>query len=876
MKRLAQLALVLAAAALTALGQFSITTTSLPPAIIGQPYPAVVLKTANDPGPVLWDFLPAGSGPPGFVIGPASPGQPSSTGTFCYGFGTQGPPVCNGAVSSGSTSYSFSVQATSVTTGKTAFTEFSLPVVQPLQITTAGLPNAAANQPYNAQMNASGGTGQFSWSVPAGTLPPGIVMSPAGTFSGTAPSANGSFTFAVQVTDQITNLTAASQFTISIGGGVAIVTTALPNATVNQLYSFQLVSSGAPNPIWTLQQGSLLPIGFTLPAGGLLTGLSSATGKFTFTVQLADTQVAGIDTRTFDFFVTLGPLSIAEPTLPNANQNLPYQATLTPVGGLPPYTWSFDVASPQGLSIDINTGVITGTPKTPGGFPIPVSLHDATGAVFSQTYTLTVFPAVSITTTSLANASPGTPYLDRLAATGGSLPYTWTVSAGNLPPGLGITAANGQISGTPTAAGTFPFTVQVKDFLGGTATKALSITVGAGLVITTTSLPGGALNQPYSQTLASTGGLLPLTWSIASGALPPPLTLDGTTGVISGTPASTGNFAFVVLATDARGAVARASLSINIANPVIITTGDLSGNVLAAFSQTLAATGGTPPYTWAVTSGTLPGGLQLDGITGVISGNPSPGGTSQVTFTATDARGLTGSKSIAITIIAPPPPAVSISVGTTTQPAVSLSTGASYPLEITGFLTLTFTSSVGSPDGLEARFSDGTRKLFFVVRPNTTQGLFTTVSNGTPAILPGTVAGVITLTVSMNAGGQDITPSPAPTSTITAVAVVPVINTVTLQQVTGGVSVVVTGYSNTREVSSGSFTFTVSGSTLSPITVPLTSAFTTWFSNSTSNATGGQFRLTVPFSVTGSATSISRVSVTLTNSKGASAAASSP
>jgi hypothetical protein len=395
-------------------------------------------------------------------------------------------------------------------------------------------------------------------------------------------------------------------------------------------------------------------------------------------------------------------------------------------------------------------------------------------------------------------------------------------------------------------------------------------------VITTTSLPGGALNQPYSQTLASTGGLLPLTWSIASGALPPPLTLDGTTGVISGTPASTGNFAFVVLATDARGAVARASLSINIANPVIITTGDLSGNVLAAFSQTLAATGGTPPYTWAVTSGTLPGGLQLDGITGVISGNPSPGGTSQVTFTATDARGLTGSKSIAITIIAPPPPAVSISVGTTTQPAVSLSTGASYPLEITGFLTLTFTSSVGSPDGLEARFSDGTRKLFFVVRPNTTQGLFTTVSNGTPAILPGTVAGVITLTVSMNAGGQDITPSPAPTTTITAVAAVPVINTVTLQQVTGGVSVVVTGYSNTREVSSGSFTFTVSGSTLSPITVPLASAFTTWFSNSTSNATGGQFRLTVPFSVTGSATSITKVSVTLTNSKGASAAASSP
>jgi hypothetical protein len=263
----------------------------------------------------------------------------------------------------------------------------------------------------------------------------------------------------------------------------------------------------------------------------------------------------------------------------------------------------------------------------------------------------------------------------------------------------------------------------------------------------------------------------------------------------------------------------------------------------------------------------------------VISGTPSPGGTSQVTVTATDANSLTGSKTITITINAPQTPAVSISLGTTTQPAVSLSTGAPYPLEITGFLTLTFSSSVGGTDGGESRFSDGTRKLFFVVRPNTTQGLFTTVSNGTPAILTGTVAGAITLTVSMSAGGLDITPSPAPVKTITVDAGVPVITSVALQQVTGGLSVVVKGYSNTRQVSSGSFTFEVSsGNTLSQaqITVPLTSAYDTWFNSTASNATGGQFQLTVPFSVTGNATAVTKVTVTLTNSKGASAAVSSP
>jgi hypothetical protein len=131
----------------------------------------------------------------------------------------------------------------------------------------------------------------------------------------------------------------------------------------------------------------------------------------------------------------------------------------------------------------------------------------------------------------------------------------------------------------------------------------------------------------------------------------------------------------------------------------------------------------------------------------------------------------------------------------------------------------------------------------------------------------------------MTAGGQDITPSPAPVNTITTAAAVPVITAVTLQQAAGGVNVVVSGYSNTREVASGSFTFAVSGgNTISQaaLTVQLASAYTTWFNNAASNATGGQFKLTVPFSVTGSATAVTKVTVTLTNSKGASAASSSP
>src|SRR6185436_12659690 len=145
-----------------------------------------------------------------------------------------------------------------------------------------------------------------------------------------------------------------------------------------------------------------------------------------------------------------------------------------------------------------------------------------------------------------------------------------------------------------------------------------------------------------------------------------------------------------------------------------------------------------------------------------------------------------------------------------------------------------------------------TRSLEYIVRANTTTAIFPTTAN--PAILTGTVAGTITLTASMSAGGQDITPSPAPTKSITIDPAIPVISSVVLQQVTGGLNVVVTGYSNTREVSSGSFTFSVSsGNTLSQpqLTVTLTNAYATWYNNAASNATGGQFKLTVPFSVTG-------------------------
>ncbi len=180
---------------------------------------------------------------------------------------------------------------------------------------------------------------------------------------------------------------------------------------------------------------------------------------------------------------------------------------------------------------------------------------------------------VSITTTSLPNGTVGTAYASTFAATGGVTPYTWAVTVGSLPAGLALNAATGGISGTPTSAGNATFTVQVSDSQNPASTNAkqfsISITAPpiAPLDITTTSLPGGQRNVVYSQTVQATGGVLPYTWSLASGTLPPGLTLNATTGVISGTPTKKGAFSFVVRVRDSRSPRASdtQSLSIKIA-----------------------------------------------------------------------------------------------------------------------------------------------------------------------------------------------------------------------------------------------------------------------------------------------------------------------
>ena len=171
------------------------------------------------------------------------------------------------------------------------------------------------------------------------------------------------------------------------------------------------------------------------------------------------------------------------------------------------------------------------------------------------------------------------------------------------------------------------------------------------VTVTTTSLPAGTVGAAYNTTLASSGGTAPILWSLTAGSLPSGLSLNGS-GTISGTPTAAGTSNFTVQAADAASADTQAlSITINAAGGTLaITTTSLpSGTVGVAYNATVVATGGTPPYTFSLTSGSLPAGLSMS-PSGAISGTPTAPGTSNFTAQVADSAAATDPQALSIAI----------------------------------------------------------------------------------------------------------------------------------------------------------------------------------------------------------------------------------
>ena len=750
-----------------------------------------------------------------------------------------------------------SVQTTDFTTPTFAISLSSL------QITTVSLPQATGLQAYSAKVAATGGTSPYLWS--ASGLPAGLtIKSSTGEIAGT-PTTFGSFQVLVTAMDSF-EASASARLTLVVSAPAPppVVTSAtLPVGFVNVSYNTTIGASGG-NGALTFSQGTgNLPPGLTLDSNGVLRGLPATAGTYSFSIVVTDADNLS-SSGTFTLVIRPQPLAIITSSpLASVAVGSTVNVKFTAFGGSQPYSFSGS-SLPPGLSMATD-GTLSGTATTVGTFPFTVTVSDKAGDDPStKNFSLTVTGVALSVTGALVDGQVGVAYSATIGATGGSSPYTFNVTG--LPDGL--TFSNGAVSGTPATAGKFTVTVGVTDSKNATASQTFTINIApAALTITTATLPNGTVGVAYSASLAANGGSGSYTWSVSG--LPGGVTATAA-GVISGTPAANGSFTVAATVTDSKGATASKSYTVTIAAvPLVITTTSLANPTAgAAYSASVAASGGVQPYTFSASG--LPAGLSISAA-GAITGTTTAAGTASVTVTVKDGAGTTASQSYTLTVGLPAAPPLTVTglpatSAPATQSTVQIGLGAPYPVAVTVNLSLTFAADSG-PDDPTVQFSTGGRTAQLTIPAGATAAL-TTVG-----VQTGTVAGTATITAKLVAGPQDITPTPVPARTVRINSVPPVATTVTAAATSTGFTVTVTGYATARRITQAIFTFTpAAGANLqtTTVTINVDAVFSAWYSSSAAAAFGSQFTYTQPFTLSGGVGSVASVSVTLVNADGSS------
>lgn len=365
-----------------------------------------------------------------------------------------------------------------------------------------------------------------------------------------------------------------------------------------------------------------------------------------------------------------GPLLVC----PTMSVGQPVQLQLLAHDGCDAYRWEIVIGGlPAGLSMS-SSGLITGTPTSAGTTQPWVWVHDLTAAEggpswcggdnhSERQFVFTVIggggpapapaptpppapapppqPALQITTGNLPSATEGAAYSATFASSGGGS-LSWTVSAGSLPAGLSL-GSNGVLSGTPTSAGSYTFTVRV-DGGGRSTSRQFELVVVQKLTATGPADQTWEVGRPLQIAVDAKGGIPGYSWQV-TGTLPAHTGFvgdkgNGATSFVRGVPAEAGTFSIVLTVTDAAGARAEVTLTLTVAPKLQIRTFGVGRAVAGKhYRLVLVSSGGVGDARWTLAAGALPPGLVLDSATGVISGKARHAGRFRFTVGVTDSLG---------------------------------------------------------------------------------------------------------------------------------------------------------------------------------------------------------------------------------------------
>jgi len=563
--------------------------------------------------------------------------------------------------------------------------------VYAIHFTNSGvLPNATNNAPYSSTFAASGGTPPYTFM--ASSLPPGLMLSSStGQITGTPTDGTGRQMMHVTVTDSANN-----SYTETMMLDILGTPPVLPGLGIGAGSGYlDDCSYGVPvyNRYIATQYGGTAPFTYAvtgLPSGmdyrianGNGNGANTAgdlqlwgtpvqMGTFNITVTAKDANGTTV-TETFPFTISPMVQDVSD-GLPNGTLGVLYSKTLRVLGGTAPYSAQLapnlpghnDVL-PAGLGL---SGMqVSGTPQENGNAFYPEFVFsDGSGHTLRIGESPKIGPGtVTINQNyDLGTVTVGASYSNQLSACCVAS-YTWSPAGGNWPPGIGI-SSSGLLSGMPTTAGTYIFLVKAADNNSSNYGVGQFQLVVTPLNITTgNTLPYGNVGTSYSQTLTATGGSGSYTWAVVAGTfLPPGLTLSST-GVLSGTPTSSGIYYFYVAVTDSNNNVNWKQFNVSIYAagaypPLSLGTGPNLGTLtLGSHNFQLTASGGNPPYHYSLTPGAttvpgyrvqdgtpLPSGFSLSGGTGGFLGVLTTPGTWATSIRVTDASGTTFDRAVSI------------------------------------------------------------------------------------------------------------------------------------------------------------------------------------------------------------------------------------